>query len=168
LVGRQDFSPYLLRTDTNGDTLWTSSLVGQFLYSVFYNDDRSFLVGGYIYDYAGHEDLLVVKFASEVSNVNEQILSPNEFTLFQNYPNPFNPSTDISWQSPVGSWQTLKIYDVLGNEVATLVDGYKPAGSYEVEFNSHSGKGRNLTSGVYIYQLRAENYVETKKMILLK
>ena len=78
---------------------------------------------------------------------------------------------------PVGSWQTLKIYDVLGNEVATLVDEYKPAGSYEVEFNSSSGI-RDLASGIYFYQLlvsalqskdgKAENYIETKKMILLK
>jgi photosystem II stability/assembly factor-like uncharacterized protein len=92
----------------------------------------------------------------------------NTFSLYQNYPNPFNPSTKISWQSSVGSWQTLKIYDVLGNEVSTLVDEYKPAGTYEVEFNSHSGGGRNLTSGVYIYQLRADNYIETKKMVLMK
>ncbi len=63
---------------------------------------------------------------------------PDQYMLAQNYPNPFNPSTKISWQSPVGSWQTLKIYDVLGNEVATLVDEYKPAGKYEVEFNASS------------------------------
>ena len=173
LVGRQGFSPYILRTDTNGDTLWTTSIEGEFLYSVFYNDDKSFLVGGYIYDYAGYKDLFVVKFAPEVSNVSEQILPPSEFTLFQNYPNPFNPSTKISWQLPVGSWQTLKVYDVLGNEVATLVDEYKPAGIYEIEFNASV-----LASGVYFYQLlvsalqskdgKADNYIETKKMILLK
>ena len=64
----------------------------------------------------------------------EQNPIPTEFKLEQNYPNPFNPSTKISWQSPVGSWQTLKVYDVLGREVATLVDEYKPAGSYNVEF----------------------------------
>jgi hypothetical protein len=77
---------------------------------------------------------------------------------------------------PVGSHQTLKVYDILGNEIATLVDEYKPAGKYEVEFNSHSGEGRNLTSGVYFYQLQAvdpesssgQAYIETKKMILLK
>ncbi len=60
---------------------------------------------------------------------------PNKFSLSQNYPNPFNPSTKISWQSPVSGWQTLKVYDVLGNEVATLVNEYRSAGSYEVEFN---------------------------------
>jgi len=163
LVGRQGFISYLLRTDSNGDTLWTSNLIGQFVYSVFYNDDKSFLVGGYIFDYAGHEDLFVVKFAPEVSNVNEQILPPSEFTLFQNYPNPFNPSTKISWQSPVGSWQTLKIYDVLGNEVATLVNEYKPAGKYEVEWDAS-----NYPSGVYFYQLNSGSYIGTKKMILLK
>ena len=87
----------------------------------------------------------------------------NTFELYQNYPNPFNPSTRISWQSPVGSWQTLKVYDVLGNEVATLVDEYKPAGMYNAQFTMH-----NLASGVYFYQLRAGDYVHTKKMMYLK
>jgi hypothetical protein len=105
--------------------------------------------------------------------VEVEVSAPLTFSLEQNYPNPFNPSTKISWQVPIGSWQTLKIYDVLGNEVATLVDEYKPAGSYEVEWNANG-----FPSGVYFYQLlvsalqskdgRAENYIETKKMILLK
>lgn len=97
---------------------------------------------------------------------------PIRYNLFQNYPNPFNPITTISWQSPVGSHQTLKVYDLLGREVATLVDEYKPAGGYEVEFNIHSGlpsgEGRNLTSGVYFYQLKAGEFADTKKLILLK
>ena len=92
---------------------------------------------------------------------------PNSFLLSQNYPNPFNPSTKISWQSPVGGWQTLKVYDILGNEVATLVNEYRNAGSYEVEFNSASSI-KNLASGIYFYRLQAGDYVETKKMILLK
>ena len=94
------------------------------------------------------------------------------FYLNQNYPNPFNPSTKISWQLPVGSWQTLKIYDMLGNEVATLVDEYRPAGTYEVEFSSHSNEGRSaageLPSGIYFYSLTIESYSATKKMILLR
>lgn len=89
--------------------------------------------------------------------------SPLGFYLEQNYPNPFNPSTKISWQSPIGSWQTLKIYDVLGNEVATLVDEYKPAGIYEVEFYN-----KDLSSGVYFYKLQSGDFIETKKMILLR
>ena len=90
-----------------------------------------------------------------------------DFVLFQNYPNPFNPITKISWQSSIGSWQTLKVYDILGNEVAILVNEYKPAGSYQVEFNTESDTGE-LASGIYFYQLKAGNYIETKKMILMK
>ena len=97
----------------------------------------------------------------DVAGNNEEV--PTKFLLSQNYPNPFNPSTIISWQSPVGSQHTLKIYDMLGNQITTLIDEYKPAGGYEVEFNAAS-----LPSGVYFYQLRASNYVNTKKMLLVR
>jgi hypothetical protein len=99
----------------------------------------------------------------DLTSVEDETNLVNDFTLEQNYPNPFNPSTKISWQSQIGSHQTLKIYDVLGNEVITLVDEYKPAGSYEVEFDA-SG----LTSGIYFYKLIAGTFLETKKMMLLK
>jgi uncharacterized Ntn-hydrolase superfamily protein len=105
---------------------------------------------------------VIVNYVNPTS-INENPNSPDKFYLYQNSPNPFNPSTKISWQSPVGSWQTLKIYDVLGNEVSTLVNEFKPAGKYEVEFNASQ-----LTSGIYFYQLKAENFIETKKMILLR
>jgi hypothetical protein len=108
------------------------------------------------------------------SAVDKENFVVGEFLLYQNYPNPFNPSTKISWQSPVGSWQTLKIYDVLGNEVATLVDEYRPAGSYEVEFSAKGG-AIGLPSGVYFYKLQAvpngrqaSSFVETKKMMVVK
>ena len=97
-------------------------------------------------------------------NVDEKNNSTiSTFQLFQNFPNPFNPSTKISWQSPVGSWQTLKVFDVLGNEIATLVDEYKPLGMYNVQFTMN-----NLASGIYFYQLKAGEYIQTKKMILLR
>lgn len=88
---------------------------------------------------------------------------PLNLELSQNYPNPFNPSTVISWQSPVSAKQTLKIFDLLGNEVATLVDEYRDAGSYSVEFNASQ-----LASGIYLYRLQAGSYIETKKMVLMK
>lgn len=88
---------------------------------------------------------------------------PKEFYLFQNYPNPFNPSTKIRWESPQGGLQILKVYDILGNEVATLVNEEKPAGSYEIQFDAVS-----LSSGVYFYKLNAGSFVSTKKMILLR
>jgi hypothetical protein len=98
---------------------------------------------------------------------------PSGFSLGQNYPNPFNPSTKISWQSPVSSHQTLKVYDVLGNEVTTLLDEYKPAGTYEVEFSAKGGSASggnayDLPSGIYFYKLQAGGFIETKKMILIK
>jgi hypothetical protein len=105
-----------------------------------------------------------------VSSAEENIDETQTGYIFsQNYPNPFNPSTKISWQSPVGSWQTLKVYDILGNEVATLVNEYRDAGNYEIEFPPvETHRDASLPSGVYFYQLKAGDYVETKKMILLK
>ncbi len=88
---------------------------------------------------------------------------PKEFNLSQNYPNPFNPTTTITYQVPEISFVTLKIYDVLGNEIATLVNEEKPAGSYEVEFDASS-----LSSGIYFYKLQSGSFIQTKKMILLK
>jgi hypothetical protein len=99
----------------------------------------------------------------EYSETIEVLMIPTEIALFQNYPNPFNPSTKISWQSPVDSRQVLIVYDILGNEVITLVDEYKPAGSYEVNFDAV-----NLASGIYIYRLTVDNHTDTKKMVLLR
>jgi hypothetical protein len=88
---------------------------------------------------------------------------PIEYALKQNYPNPFNPVTTIKYQIPELSFVTLKVYDVLGSEIITLVNEEKPVGSYEVEFNA-----AGLPSGVYFYQLNAGEFINTKKMILLK
>jgi len=98
---------------------------------------------------------------------DEPVNNPTQFKLNQNYPNPFNPSTKISWQSPISSWQTLKVFDVLGREVATLVDEYRNAGSYDLEFNPKSSI-RYPASGIYFYQLKTGDFLETKKMILLR
>ena len=103
------------------------------------------------------------KYSEEI-NVTADI-TPKNYGLDQNYPNPFNPTTIISWQSPESGRQAIKVYDILGNEVATLIDENKPAGSYKVEFNP----GRlGLSSGVYIYKLISNDFVSTKKMIMLK
>ncbi len=88
---------------------------------------------------------------------------PTSYKLEQNFPNPFNPATKITWQSPVSGKQTLKVYDVLGNEVATLVDEFRNSGIYEVDFDASK-----LSSGVYFYQLKAGDFISTKKMILIK
>jgi len=95
--------------------------------------------------------------------VSEDNYLPTEFKLEQNYPNPFNPSTNISWQLSVGSFVSLKVYDALGREVATLVNEYKPAGNFVKTF-----RGTSLPSGIYFYKLVAGSYSEIKKMILMK
>jgi len=88
---------------------------------------------------------------------------PKEFKLEQNYPNPFNPSTTIQYQLPEESKVTLKVYDILGGEVATLVNEEQDAGYKEVKFNA-----TNCASGMYVYRLSAGNFISTKKMMLLK
>ena len=105
---------------------------------------------------------------SNPSGININPSFPSEFALYQNYPNPFNPITKIHYSIPsnVKSQMLnviLKVYDTLGNEVVTLVNEYKPAGSYEVEFNAS-----RLSSGIYFYRLQSGSFVETKAMILLK
>lgn len=98
------------------------------------------------------------------TNVTDENISPTRFELYQNFPNPFNPVTTISYQLPENSNVTLIVYDVLGNEVAKLLnDNNKDAGAYNVYFSAE-----NLSSGVYYYQIKAGEYVNTKKMILLK
>lgn len=108
-----------------------------------------------------------------VSVDDKDMMTISGFKLEQNYPNPFNPTTTISWQSPVSSHITIKVFDLLGREIATLVDEYKPAGRHEVEFSAKSGSasGGNaseLSSGVYIYRLTAGSFSATNKMTLIK
>ena len=116
------------------------------------------------------QDGYILKYIPEkpvnVENAESQI--PLDFVLEQNYPNPFNPGTKIRWQSPISGHNTLKIYDVLGNEIAALVDEFKPAGRYEVEFNVAQDSRPAITSGIYFYRLSIGSFVETKKMLLLK
>ncbi len=83
----------------------------------------------------------------------------------QNYPNPFNPSTVISYQLPAASYVTLKVYDVLGRELSTLVNEIKQPGIYHTQFSNLSS---NLSSGIYFYQLKADKNIQTKKMLLTK
>lgn len=108
---------------------------------------------------------LILKDVSLAYSNNDNYLN-YDFKLEQNYPNPFNPSTKIIWTSPISGKQSLKIYDLLGNEIITLVDEYRAAGQYEIDFIVDQVKG--FSSGIYFYQLQVENKVLTKKMILIR
>ena len=126
----------------------TATSTGDTIYISEYNPKRLRMITG-------------VLGTTAVEN-EEEVL--NGFKLHQNYPNPFNPSTKISWQTHVSGWQTLKIFDVLGREIETLVDEHRDAGSYSIFYNLNS----TVPSGVYFYQLTAGSFNQTKKMILLR
>ena len=101
------------------------------------------------------------KYSSEIEVLAN--LAPANYALSQNYPNPFNPATTINYQLAESGKVLLTVYDVLGNEVSTLVDGNKAAGRYSVKFNAS-----NLSSGIYIYELKINKFVSRNKMLLLK
>ncbi len=105
----------------------------------------------------------IVPLAGTIISSIEPDLSKINYTLDQNYPNPFNPTTQIRYSIPKTALVSIKVYDILGKEVATLVNEAKSPGDYKVEFN-----GNSLASGIYFYRLQAGDFVQTKKMILLR
>jgi len=148
----------------------TTKIIAVLSDTVFFDDPpQKFISGNYYYKITALDNTLHQSAPSEEAHINitgipeAPPIVVEHYSLLQNYPNPFNPSTKISWQSPVGSHQTLKVFDVLGNEVATLVDEYRNAGSYEINFNANS-----LSSGIYFYKLTIGSFVDSKKMILLR
>jgi len=161
--------------------------------SVLYGDSVAHAVSGttsgpvYLqkyWDICGNQTILLMKNASKsiadiiytawidagspdpnVTSVSDEQMSPSSFNLYQNYPNPFNPSTIISYQLSVNSKVYLRIFDLLGNEIATLVSAEQQAGSYNYELGITNYE---LPSGVYFYQLHAGDFIQTKKMMYLK
>ena len=97
---------------------------------------------------------------------NDKIVSG--YFLSQNYPNPFNPSTKIHYSVPKTSLVIIKVYDILGKEITTLINEEKTAGINETEFNAYSYGGSNLSSRVYFYRMQAGSFVDTKKFVLMK
>ncbi len=142
-------------------------------YGVSWKDISSGLKDKYIYDLlvTNNEGLIAVSYRSvyiapgTVTGVKEkqERIIPSYFILKQNYPNPFNPTTTINYSVPKAGLVTIKVYDALGREIETLVNEEKLSGNYKVEFN-----GNKLSSGIYFYRMQARNFVETKKLILLK
>ena len=141
--------------------------------------DQPYSGNSYCSDHLG----VMTTLSFNPSSIDDEGTLIKDFELYQNYPNPFNPNTSIQYavsSLPDGKagrqFVSLKVYDILSNEVATLVNEEKPAGKYEVEFNIHSDEGQNLPSGVYFYQLvirgseinSEQALIQTKKMILLK
>jgi len=115
------------------------------------------------------DDIEIMGYSNQVVSVNKSAAAPTKFKLSQNYPNPFNPSTTIKYSIPTDKTQVggvlvmLKIYDILGRQVATLVNKQQSAGNYEVKFDA-----KELSSGIYFYRIQLEDFTDSKKMILIK
>ena len=170
-----DYSSLIINSDgvmfagTRGYWVYTSTDNGENwqLVKSGMGDDKfvlSLLTNSSGYLFAGMDYYGLYKSVNKVvTDIDEIKIIPTNFKLEQNYPNPFNPSTKIKYAISRGQFVTLKVYDVLGNEVAALVNEERAAGNYEVEFN-----GPNLSSGIYFYTLNSVGFSQTKKMIFLK
>ncbi|MBV6477607.1 MAG: hypothetical protein HGGPFJEG_00346 [Ignavibacteria bacterium] len=122
-------------------------------------------VGTTVYGYAATGNGAILKVTDLVTGVNTlNSAIPSEFVLEQNYPNPFNPTTTINFSIPFASNVTIKVYNALGKEVSELVNEFKNPGNYSVDFTA----GSDLSSGIYYYTLKADNFVQTKKLMLVK
>ncbi len=118
--------------------------------------------------YVLRADAIVIQQASNVVGVFDPQIKPESYSLSQNYPNPFNPTTQINYSLPKQSIVELKIYDILGREVASLFKGEQQAGRYTLEWNGNNNFGSKVASGIYIYRIVAGKFIQSKKMMLLK
>jgi hypothetical protein len=105
---------------------------------------------------------------TSITSVNQSDLLPEQYSLDQNYPNPFNPTTRINFQLTKAGWVSLRVYDILGRQMATLIDGLRPAGLHTAQWDGRNENGEPMPSGIYMYQLGAGSFAVTKKMMLLK
>jgi hypothetical protein len=167
---------YAQRINANGTTQWTDNGVAvsiaandQYYPSIMSSTDGGVIIAWWDYRNGNTADI----YAQQI-NANGQLgvlteikddpgASRESISLEQNFPNPFSTKTRISWQTPAGCWQTLKVYDVFGNEITTLVNEYKPAGKYETEFIA-----TKLSGGIYFIELSADKFICTKKIIILR
>jgi len=158
----------LLKYNTDGVEQWAARYNGTAdqdddLEAIGIDSKNNIYITGGARETGTSEDVVTIKYSQTSTNVNEEEKSISDFKLLQNYPNPFNPATCIEYRVVSSEYVTLKIYDVLGNEIEVLVNEEKPAGIYEVNFDA-SG----LTSGIYYYRFQAGSFSETKKMMLIK
>jgi Secretion system C-terminal sorting domain len=165
------FDFYLVKTDADGDTIWTKTYGGLWqeeIADVEETADGGYAAVGYTYSFGAGSNPNIYFIKTDANGLISDVEDHNNgneirFELKQNYPNPFNPSTIIQYAVSSRQFVSLKVFDVLGNEIETLVNEEKPSGTYEVTWYAN-----NLPSGVYFYQLKAGSFIESKKMILMK
>jgi hypothetical protein len=152
-----------------GSTYWVNNLYSDTSIQVLGSELANFSVtlpayGSAVYTISTEEQTVVLPPIPPIVSVDEETnAQPDDYNLYQNYPNPFNPSTTIRYSIIQPDIVRIKIYDILGREVKTLVNELKQAGSYEVQFDA-----KGLASGIYLYRIETGSFIQTKKMILLK
>ncbi len=165
--GGGSYDMYIVRTNSSGDSLWSSTIGGSGddrAFSIVSPQAGSYLVIGCAWSYGqGQGDVYLVKLTESLVSVKENNNNPAGFELYQNYPNPFNPATVISYELSENSSVQLLIYNSLGQVVETLVNTSQQSGKYEVKWNAS-----NQPSGIYFYKLTANDYQKTNKMLLVK
>ena len=163
-------TPFIIKNKNGSDTVKVDQaqngsvwkLIGSYLFSTDTTQKITISDAGTTGTYVVADAIRIISY-DPATSIHETSEITNDFVLYQNYPNPFNPSTKIKWQSPSDGWQTLKVYNILGSEIATLVNEFRPAGNYEIDFDSN-----DLANGIYFYKITGENYSQTKKMCLTK
>lgn len=164
-----DFNYMTIKYDTDGTEKWKISYDGGFTHrrddatAIILDNEGNVVVTGISSRGANFDDITTIKYSQStgITQISSQI--PRAFSLSQNYPNPFNPVTILEFEIPKAGFVSLKIYDMLGKEINTLVNSNLNPGRYKYDFDAGS-----LTSGIYFYKLEAGNYSETKKMLLVK
>ena len=165
--GTSGYDVYVVRTDSSGDTVWTRTVGGlgdDRSFSVVRTAPGSYVVTGWSWSFGqGVGDVYLLEFGDSPLMVRENSAYPEALVLHPNYPNPFNPATTIEFRIAEFGWVTLRVYDVLGREIATLVDGEKAPGRHTVEFDA-----TGLPSGTYLACIRSGNAQRTGRLVLVK
>ncbi|MCE1164839.1 MAG: T9SS type A sorting domain-containing protein [Bacteroidetes bacterium] len=159
---------FTISYDTIGNTIWSSRYNGsanggdeaQFIALDY---EQNIIVTGSAFETGSYNNIVTIKFSNNVGIRNTYEIVPAKYLLYQNFPNPFNPTTMIKYGLPKKNLVSLSVYDISGREVAKLVNEVKPAGYHTVFFNASS-----FASGVYFYQIIAEDFIQTHKMVLIK
>jgi hypothetical protein len=165
---------YMIKIAPNGDTIWTSTYGGSnsdYWRAIFQEQGGGYILIGDSYSYtSGGSDIYLLKIQGEMTAVEDDRndLLPSGYELAQNYPNPFNTSTTIEYTLPQHSTVNLTIYNILGQVVREWQTKFRQVGIHTMNWDGRSDAGINVASGVYFYRLTAGDYIETKKMVLLK
>ena len=164
LHGVNLYGGYFYCLDSNGVILWKTIFPNEYDSCPAIAPDGTMYIGLQLGDFNFHQTQTLFAIKDSVTDIkDEKVETVKDYQLYQNYPNPFNPSTTISFQLPKSGYLTLKVYDILGKEVACLVKENRLKGKYDVKFDASK-----LSSGVYVYQLRTNDILISKKMLLTK